>query len=234
MNKSNQKILDFSWGMQAYAACLFLVFAALIWNPVQAGMENPDTGETCQGIDCAGFNDTAGSNTGSTSGSNSGAASGSNSAASGTTIDLKVVDCDATQSKDINAVAWNIVDDWANFEKSVEADTGTNLGNCTKNRFSKNGKVKCMSSDKNDLMGWSSPLNRKIKIYPKFLNKIAILPQADRRACYAALMGHEFAHSCDLGEDGAEAREDAAFNYWKNRFAATSDTLSMQTNCGLD
>ena len=234
MNKSNQKIFNFSWWAQVHIGCLFLVFAALIWNPVQAGMENLETGETCRGIDCVGFNDTADSNTGSTSGSNSGSTSGSNSGSSGTTIDLTVVDCDATQSRDINAVAWNIVDDWTNFENVVEADTGTNLGNCAKNRFSKNGKVKCMSSDKNGLMGWSSPLNRKIKIYPKFLSKIAGLPQADRRACYAALMAHEFAHSCDLGEDGAEAREDAAFKYWKNRFAATSDTLSMQTNCGLD
>lgn len=201
-------------------------FAATMWNPVQAGMENPDTGETCQGIDCEGFNDTAGSNAGSTSGSTSGSSS--------TSIDLKVIDCNATQEKDINAVAWNISDDWVNFENLIEAETGANLGNCTKNRFSKNGKVKCMSSDKNGLMGWSSPFTKKIKIYPKFLTKIAGLSQADRRACYAALLTHEFAHSCDLGEDGAETREDAAFKYWKDRFAATTDTLSMQLNCGLD
>ncbi|MCB1985229.1 MAG: hypothetical protein H6936_05980 [Burkholderiales bacterium] len=234
MKRINHKVLKFSGWTQIYVGCLFLVFAALMWNPVQAGMENPDTGETCQGINCDGFNDTAGSGTGSTSGSNSGSTSGSTFGSSGTTIDLKVIDCNATQERDINAVAWNISDDWVNFENVVETETGTNLGNCAKNRFSKNGKVKCMSSDKNGLMGWSSPFNKKIKIYPKFLTKIAGLPQADRRACYAALMAHEFAHSCDLGEDGAEAREDAAFKYWKNRFAATKDTLSMQSDCGLD
>ncbi|MDR4513666.1 hypothetical protein [Nitrosomonas sp.] len=227
MNRINQTILKFSEWTRIYAGCLFFVLAALIWNPVQAGMENPDTGETCQGIDCDGFNDTAGSNAGSTSGSSS------------MTIDLKVIDCNATQEKDINAVAWNIADDWENFDKLVEAETGANLGNCTKNRFSKNGKVKCMPADKcknngDCLNGWSSPFTKKIKIYPQFLTKIAGLDQADRRACYASLLAHEFAHSCDLGEDGAEAREDAAFKYWKDRFAATTDTLNMQLNCGLD
>ena len=69
MNRINQTILKFSEWTRIYAGCLFFVLAALIWNPVQAGMENPDTGETCQGIDCDGFNDTAGSNAGSTSGS---------------------------------------------------------------------------------------------------------------------------------------------------------------------
>jgi hypothetical protein len=48
-------------------------------------------------------------------------------------------------------------------------------------------------------------------------------------------MTHEFTHSCDRAEGRSEAREDAAFNYWKSRFPVTS-TLNINgiPGCGLD
>jgi hypothetical protein len=151
----------------------------------------------------------------------------------------EVVDCNSTQEKDIRAVAWNIADDWTNFDAAIERQTSFRLGNCTRDRFGHNGRVRCMAQDHCNSdgcrAGWSSPFNQTIRIYPNFLNTIATLPQADRRACLAALMTHEFAHSCDRFEGRAEAREDAAFSYWKERFPVTS-TLDINgiPGCGLD
>ena len=153
-----------------------------------------------------------------------------------------MINCDSTQSKDIRAVAWNIADDWTNFDNAIEGQTSFRLGECVHDRFSKNGKVECMNKDvcnkKGCRQGHASPFKKKVKIYPDFLNQIAGLPQADRRACYAALMTHEFTHSCDRMEGRSEAREDAAFAYWTERFPGTPGlSINLDANnlgCGLD
>jgi len=109
----------------------------------------------------------------------------------------------AHKRRDIRAAAWNIADDWTNFERSIENQTGFKLGNCSRDRFKKNGKVECVKEydckTKDGVQqcklghGWG--LGQKIKIYQTFLDKMASssMSQADRRACYAGLMTHEFA-----------------------------------------
>ena len=127
------------------------------------------------------------------------------------------------------------------LQRARSGATDKNLGNCIENRFAKNGKVRCMSkydcNDKGCKLGFASGLSQTMKIYQTFFDNIAAMPQPDRRACYAGLMTHEFSHSCERYSDGAngaaELREDAAFNYWKNRFAVTS-TLDPNLNCGFD
>ena len=161
-----------------------------------------------------------------------------------TTISLETINCNDTQDVDILAVAWNIVDDWTNFDAAIQRQTSFNLGNCTHDRFSTNGRVECMARDhctgKGCRQGYSVPTQQRIRIYPDFLTRIAGLPAPDKRACIAALMTHEFAHSCSRFEGRAEAREDAAFDYWQARFPGTSgfdinDTDTIATNdCGLD
>ncbi len=152
----------------------------------------------------------------------------------------EVIDCTATQEKDIRAVAWNIADDWRNFASSVENVTGKNIGSCIEKRFSENGKVQCETVDKctkkGCRQGHSFPGKAEIKIYPDFLNRIENYAQADRRACYAAVLAHEFTHTCWFAESRPEAREDAAFAYWQQRFPGTSGfNINNPTNgCGLD
>ncbi|SOD40446.1 hypothetical protein [Nitrosovibrio sp. Nv4] len=58
-------------------------------------------------------------------------------------VSLETVDCTSTQSVNILAVAWNLVDDWANFERTVESTTGSSLGNCIRSRFRDNARVIC-------------------------------------------------------------------------------------------
>jgi len=159
-------------------------------------------------------------------------------------VSLETVDCTSTQSVDILAVAWNLVDDWANFERAIESATGSNLGSCIRGRFRDNARVICEQQTNCNrkgrcVLGRSSPLNQTTRIFGTFFNSIASAPAPDRRACYAALLTHEFSHSCDrvFEQPRAEAREAAAFTYWRARFPGTSGWTKTGTNgtgCGLD
>jgi hypothetical protein len=152
----------------------------------------------------------------------------------------EVIDCDDTEEKDMRAVAWNIADDWSNFSKSVENATGINMGSCIEERFAVNGKVECVHKEKckqegtKCKLGFGAGLGTKIKLYQTFFDNIHSMPQADRRACYAALMTHEFSHTCEhYAESGPEARAMAAFDYWKGRFPVSSG-LKVDDDCGLN
>jgi hypothetical protein len=151
----------------------------------------------------------------------------------------EVIDCDSTQEKDVRVVAWNIADDWIDFRNAVENATGKNLGDCMQDRFSKNGKVQCVAKEKCNKdgeckLGFGGGLKQKVKIFETFLDTVEPMPQPDRRACYAALMTHEFSHTCEhYGEDLPEARAVAAFDYWKERFAVTP-SLDPEDDCGLN
>lgn len=159
---------------------------------------------------------------------------------SSSTALAEVINCNATEEKDIRAVAWNIADDWRNFAGSVENATGKNMGSCIEERFSANGKVECVHTEKckqdgnKCKLGFGAGLGKKIKLYQTFFDNIDAMPQADRRACYAALMTHEFSHTCEhYAESGPEARAEAAFDYWKMRFAVSSG-LKVDGDCGLN
>lgn len=151
-----------------------------------------------------------------------------------------VVACKETHDKDIRAVAWNIADDWRGFSAAVEGATGKGLGGCIEDRFGVDGKVECVYQEKckqegeKCRLGFGSGLGTKIKIYQTFFDNIASMSQADRRACYAALMTHEFSHTCErYAERIPEARGAAAFNYWKGRFPV-SGSLKVDAHCGLN
>lgn len=151
----------------------------------------------------------------------------------------ETLDCTDTESSDLRAVAWNIADDWNNFSNAIESSTGQNVGSCLQKRFAGDGKVQCVHTQKCNedgkcRLGFGGGLGSKIKIFQTFFDNIKSMPQPDRRACYAALMTHEFSHTCEhYAEAGPEARGAAAFNYWKGRFGVTSD-LKVDVDCGLN
>lgn len=152
----------------------------------------------------------------------------------------ELIDCSDTEEKDMRAVAWNIADDWSNFSKAIENASGTNMGSCIEKRFSEDGKVECVHKEKckqdgnKCRLGFGGGLGSKIKIYQTFFDNIQSMPQADRRACYAALMTHEFSHTCEhYAESGPESRAEAAFDYWKGRFPVSSG-LTVDGDCGLN
>jgi hypothetical protein len=156
--------------------------------------------------------------------------------------EVGVISCDDTESLDIRATAWNIADDWNNFASAVDNATGGKLGSCIQGRFATNGKVECVHKEKckqngyKCSLGFGSGLGTKIKLYQTFFDNISGMPQADRRACYAALMTHEFSHTCEhYAEAGPESRAVAAFNYWKGRFPVSSSlTIDAEDGCGMN
>jgi hypothetical protein len=155
---------------------------------------------------------------------------------------VAAINCDETESLDIRATAWNIAEDWKNFASSVENATGSNLGSCIEGRFSTNGQVECVHTEKckqdgnKCKLGYGWGLGTKIKLYQTFFDNISAMPQADRRACYAALMTHEFSHTCEhYAEAGPEARAVAAFNYWEGRFPVSSSLkIDAEDGCGMN
>ena len=151
-----------------------------------------------------------------------------------------VIDCSDAEALDLRAVAWNIADDWSNFSDALERATDQKMGNCIQERFSINGEVQCVHKEKckqdgnKCKLGFGPGLGRKVKIFQSFFDNIDDMPQADRRACYAALMTHEFSHTCEhYKEKGPEARAVAAFDYWKGRFPVSSG-LTVDGDCGLN
>ena len=158
----------------------------------------------------------------------------------------ETIDCTDTESSDMRAVAWNIADDWNNFSKALESSTGQTVGSCLQKRFAEDGKVQCVHTPKcknngKCKLGFGGGLGSKIKIFQTFFDNIEYTPQPDRRprpqpdrrACYAALMTHEFSHTCEhYAEKGPEARAVAALDYWKGRFGVTSD-LKVE-DCGMN
>ncbi|HXF04722.1 MAG TPA: hypothetical protein VNM72_04820 [Blastocatellia bacterium] len=103
-----------------------------------------------------------------------------------------------------------------------------------RNRFEENGIVICESSDTgscNGAVAWASPFTKKVHLCPSlFRNVDAISRKPDRRACYAAILTHEFAHSCDRFEPGADRLDEAAFDW----YASTHDLTITKTACGFN
>ena len=144
-----------------------------------------------------------------------------------------VIDC-GNKEEDIVAAADVIVRNWDDWEVFVEAQTGVNIKKCMKNRFEKNGKVICASATsgkcKKGASAWSNPLNKKIHLCPTVIDDIVEeTRKPDRRACYAAIMAHEFGHSCDRTEVGADALDEATFDW----YTSTHNITIQKSNCGF-
>lgn len=146
-----------------------------------------------------------------------------------------VIDCNDNVTTDLNRVANHAADNWADVEDFMEDYTGINVKNCMKNRFKKNGKIVCEQKNTgrcDGALGWASPFNKKAHFCPTAISNFEALARTpDQRACYFALMVHEFAHSCDRGEAKAEELEDAAFAYWASTHNVTVDP---NYDCGFD
>ncbi len=155
--------------------------------------------------------------------------------------EVGVIGCSDTESLDVRATSWNIAEDWPNFSSELEKATGFNVGSCLQDRFGQNGKVECVHKydckDNKCKLGFGGGLGTTVKLFQTFFDNISALPQADRRACYAAMMTHEFSHTCEhYAEAGPESRARAAFNYWKNKFPVSSGlTINSNSNgCGMN
>ena len=153
---------------------------------------------------------------------------------------VDTIDCTVGQTDDINAAASALANDWNNFERSVEAATGRNIGNCLQNRFQQNGKVLCVADynckNVNGVnkckLGFGPGLKKRIKIFQTFFDNVAGLSDSKRRGCYAALMVHEFSHTCEhYAEGGPEARAVATGDYWNTTYGSSVQT---DNDCGMN
>lgn len=182
---------------------------------VHAAKENLETGEKCRGADCAEAIEEAGGS------------------GSGPEYDY-IIGCNNTQEEDIDAASDVILRNWNDWESFVEAQTGMNVKNCLKNRFEKNGKVECESSSTGRCSGnaaWSNYLGKTAHLCPNTLDDIAEESRKpDRRACYAAVIAHEYGHTCVRAEVGADALDEATFDW----YASTHNITIAKSGCGFN
>jgi hypothetical protein len=149
-----------------------------------------------------------------------------------------IKDCTAQQQDEAGlAVDW-LADNWSELENRLESIRGwsVNIGNCLRNRFQKNGKIVCEQSNNGRCDGanaWAASLNRKCHLCPSWLNTVVnISGMENRQACYAALLTHEWAHTCERGHKVAEIIDNETFGYWKeNHSPAVTIGLS---SCRMD
>lgn len=146
----------------------------------------------------------------------------------------EVKGCRTSVEADLRGVANYIKNNWDDFEDFVEDETGLNIKSCMKNRFSKNGKIECesrMTGYCSGANGWAIPGSKRIHLCPDFVTRVRNMSQGrNRRACYLALMAHEFAHTCARFERGSELIDDASFDYY-DMMKNVSISLA---SCGMD
>ncbi|HYO95764.1 MAG TPA: hypothetical protein VER33_14680 [Polyangiaceae bacterium] len=135
-----------------------------------------------------------------------------------------ILDCTSQERNEIGLAVDYAADNWSSFEAFAEdfMSWPVNLKSCLENRFDTNGKVVCESSATgmcSTAMGWASPFNRKAHLCPGFLDDIADIngDEANRQACYFALLVHEWGHTCERGHVTLEILDDVAFDWWKER-----------------
>ena len=149
--------------------------------------------------------------------------------------DLKEVNGCAQSTTKINEIATTVDHDWADFEKFIEDETGLNIKGCMQNRFQDNGKIDCESSSGGTCSGangWASYLSHTAHFCPTFVNRVrALTGDSNKKACYLALMTHEFGHTCWRGHGTVEDIDDAAFKYAKKTLPGVTIDL---IDCGMD
>lgn len=149
--------------------------------------------------------------------------------------DLKEVTGCGQSTNKIQEIATFVDHDWADFEKFIEDETGLNIKGCMQNRFQDNGKIQCEESSGGSCSGangWASYLSHTSHFCPGFMTRVrAMSGENNKKACYLALMTHEFGHTCWRGHGTVEDIDDAAFKYAKQTLGGVTIDL---IDCGMD
>lgn len=154
-----------------------------------------------------------------------------------------IKDCRPGESVEMaQVIDWG-ANHWKEYEAHLERHADISVKNCLRNRFAKNGRVvceqdmggRCSHAKKGDANGWASPFNKRCHLCPDFLqmvrDKTGPENKSNRKACYFALISHEWAHTCKRAHGSVEKIDDEAFNFWKARNPDVSITLA---DCDMD
>jgi hypothetical protein len=154
---------------------------------------------------------------------------------------VDTIDCSDAQEDNINGAASALSNNWNSFEQALETSTGNKVGQCLRKRFQENGKVKCVAKYKCDTkngitkctLGFGPGLKKQVKFFQTFFDKVdGISSETKRRGCYAALMVHEFSHTCEhYAESGPESRALATQDYWNSTYG---ESLNIANDCGMN
>lgn len=139
-----------------------------------------------------------------------------------------VSSCGSPATNDIKSAIHAIKNRWSNYERFVKNFWGfNNLSTCLEKRFKSKGKVKCKNLSGNKV-GLAYPGFKEVKIDKGWLAGLSS-NENRRRACIAALVAHEFAHTCFSSERRSDKIDEATFEWWKDRFSNSNSWES----CGI-
>ena len=129
---------------------------------------------------------------------------------------------------------------WNAFETAIESFDGwpVNIKNCLENRFKSNGKIVCEKDMRGQCKGnnaWASMLNKRCHLCPVFVNTVKGLTgpanKDNRKACYFAILAHEWSHTCERTHKTVEIIDNVAFDFYKSKHPAV--TIGIDS-CGMD
>lgn len=141
-----------------------------------------------------------------------------------------IKDCRPGETAEMaQAIDWGAAH-WKEFESFLEGRADVSIKNCLEQRFKKNGRVVCekdmggqCSSRKGTALAWASPFNKRCHMCPDFMTyvrgKSGETDRNNRKACYFALITHEWAHTCERTHRTVERIDNAAFDFWKSKHA---------------
>lgn len=161
----------------------------------------------------------------------------------------EVLDCTTAETTEMTqAIDWG-AKNWIAFERYLEYAADANIKKCLENRFKKNGKVVCEANmkglctrSKGPSNAWASPFNKRCHLCPDFRHAVRESlsgPQNanNRKACYFAVITHEWAHTCERRHKKAEENDkvekidNGAFDFWKSKHPEVTIELG---DCGMD
>jgi hypothetical protein len=153
----------------------------------------------------------------------------------------EVIDCASGERAEMReTVAWGAAN-WNAFESAMESFYGwpVNIKNCLENRFKDNGKIVCEDDMKGNCKGanaWASPFNKRCHLCPVFVDKVTGLTGSankdNRKACYLAILAHEWAHTCERTHKSIEIIDNVAFDFYKDRHQPEV-TIDL-SDCGMN
>lgn len=151
-----------------------------------------------------------------------------------------VIDCAPGHTLEMReAIAWGTTR-WNSFETAIESFYGwpVNIKNCLENRFKSNGKIVCeqdMGGHCKGANAWASPFNKRCHLCPDFVTQVKGLTgpakKDNRKACYFAILAHEWSHTCDRSHKTVEIIDNVAFDFYKANHPAVTISLG---DCGMN
>lgn len=161
-----------------------------------------------------------------------GGSSGGGGSAGPASLDVVFEQCSKTvRRNEMRDALDDILDNWDEFKDNLEARGLTSEHDCMYGRLTRNGNVRCDTCDE---AGHSSPLGQTANVCRSWAVSIEdryASSSNSRRVCWGSIIMHEFGHTCERFEGGAELIDNAARETLNDIYNLS---LDLDSECNQD